>query len=550
MKSDGNRKILLLLLPALLCMSAAWTYGQGFQAGLYLVQFTDKEGSNHQLSHPETFLSQRAIDRRNRQNIPLSYTDLPPSEEYIERVQNTGIQILYTSRWMNSLLVYLPGNGQKQLLDQLSFVSKTRLLEPRESLFKSTAGKRRRTEKYETYSTSLSNTFFWEVSQLDGSSLHDLGFKGAGMQIAILDGGFLNAAEMESVKHLYSSGRLLGTYDYVNRMENVYHTSAHGSAVWSLMGGENEQTIEGSAPEASYWLLITEDDYSEYPVEEFYWLVAAEFADSAGVDVINTSLGYSEFDDSSLSYTPGELDGNTSLITRATDLAAGKGILVVTSAGNARDNPWYYITPPADADSVLTVGAVDRDGRIARFSSAGPTADLRVKPEVCGPGRNVLVESAPEYYVQANGTSFSSPIVCGLAACLWQAFPDKKNMDIIAAISQSANQYSNPDYLYGYGIPSFSKAYQGLSAPSSEETKARVTLFPNPSRSKVSLYFADEAPQEWGEIRITDGSGLLLYHSRQFLSSGLTLQIELPAGVYYLAVRSPKINQVLKMLRY
>ncbi len=308
---------------------------------------------------------------------------------------------------------------------------------------------------------------FNQINMLNGIPLHDLGYDGAGMTIAVLDAGFLNANVLSAFDSLWLNNQIIGYKDFVSPLApDIFGSHTHGTSVLSTMGANLPAEMVGTAPKADYWLLRSEDDATEYLIEELNWASAAEYADSVGVDVINSSLVYNTFDDPAQDHTYAYMDGNTTPITIAADLAASKGILVVNSAGNSGSSSWHYIGAPADGDSVFSIGAVNSSGVYASFSSTGPTYDGRIKPNVVAQGQGSTIISAYSgNVISGNGTSFSSPITAGMVASLWQAHPDKKNTEIMEAIQQSATQALNPDSLLGFGIPDYFAAHTLLSVP-------------------------------------------------------------------------------------
>ncbi|MEZ5172243.1 MAG: S8 family serine peptidase [Bacteroidia bacterium] len=337
-----------------------------------------------------------------------------------------------------------------------------------------------------------------QIKMLNGHKLHQLGYRGEGITIAVLDAGFYKVNEFVFFDSLRTKGRILGTRDFVEGGESVYEDNTHGLSVLSTMAANYPGIFVGTAPDASYWLLRTEDADSEFLIEEDNWVRGAEFADSVGADIINSSLGYTNFDDPETSHTYSQLDGNTTVITRAADLVASKGILVVNSAGNSGADPWKYIGAPADGDSVLTIGAVTSEGKYASFSSRGPSADGRIKPNVTAMGQGTLVVNSGGSVGRSNGTSFSSPVTAGMVACLWQAHPEAGMMQVFKAIEKSASQAENPDDYLGFGIPDFMKAHQILARLAEEKTKpdSIVNVYPNPFIDGVSIEFYTEKEQD------------------------------------------------------
>jgi len=446
----------------------------------YWIRFTDKDNSPYSINIPEEFLSQKAIDRRTIQGISIVENDLPVNPSYVTAVINTGATLLNISKWFNSVTVYtddplvlvainalpivlsISKNSLSNIVAEEKsakpfFENETISKIPEENLIKGTTSG----QSYD-YGQAYN-----QINMVNGIPLHDLGLDGAGMIIAVLDAGFLNVDEIEAFDSLWLNNQIIGYKDFVSPFApDIFDSHYHGTMVLSTMGANLPTEMVGTAPKADYWLLRSEDGTTEYLIEELNWASAAEYADSLGADIINSSLGYTTYDDPTQDHTYEDMDGNTTPITIAADLAASKGILVVNSAGNSGNNSWHYIGAPADGDSVFTIGAVNSSGNYASFSSTGPTYDGRIKPNVVAQGQGSTVISAYTGNVTSgNGTSFSSPITAGMVACLWQAYPDKKNTEIMEAIQQSATQAINPDSLLGYGIPDYFAAHTVLSVP-------------------------------------------------------------------------------------
>lgn len=442
----------------------------------YWVRFTDKNNSPFSTENPAAFLSQKAIDRRLVQGIPILENDLPVNPSYITAIANTGATILNRSKWFNSVTVLtsdpsviaainaLPyvlsvdnaGNGQQDKKSVKPFFENESISDiSKENMVKGiTSG-----QGYD-YGQA-----FNQINMLNGIALHDLGFDGSGMTIAILDAGFLNANTIAAFDSLWINNQILGYKDFVSPLSpNIFGSHSHGTSVLSTMGANLPTQMVGTAPKADYWLLRSEDGPTEYLIEELNWASAAEFADSVGADVINSSLGYTTFDDPTQNHTYADMDGNTTPITIAADLAVSKGMIVVNSAGNDGGNSWHYVGAPADGNDVFTIGAVTSSGNYASFSSTGPTYDGRIKPNVVAQGQSSTIISAYSGNVSSgSGTSFSSPITAGMVTCLWQAYPNKSNSEIMGAIQQSATQANAPDSLLGFGIPDYFLAYTNLN---------------------------------------------------------------------------------------
>lgn len=423
----------------------------------YRISLKDKAATGYSLERPEDFLSMKSIERRQKQGLAVDSTDLPVCKKYVDAIHKKGVRIVMTGKWDNFVTVSCNDSTLIDKIARLPFVRATEKVwtAPDPEL-----------PVMATKRDSLINTPLWreeiygparhqiEISQ--GDKLHDAGYKGQGMTIGIIDAGFHNADRIAAMKNI----RVLGVKDFVNPDADIYAESDHGMCVLSCIGMNQPHVMIGTAPEALFWLLRSEDEYSEHLVEQDYWAAALEFADSVGVDVVNTSLGYYKFDDKTKDYRYSNLDGKFALMSRQAAKAADKGMVIVCSAGNAGAGPWKKTTPPGDADHVLTVGAIDKKGELAPFSSVGNTADGRVKPDVMAVGKGADVMGTDGILRRANGTSFSSPIMCGMVACLWQALPHLTAKEIIELVRRSGDRADTPDNIYGYGIPDVWKAYQ------------------------------------------------------------------------------------------
>ena len=416
------------------------------------VSLLDKQGCGYSLQMPEAFLSQRAIERRIRQRLQLDSTDLPLSKLYLDKIAARGVRIVSQSKWNNSVLVFGDSLSLLKSLADLSFVRNIELVYIEPDSLKEFECPRRTVAFPELDGTDDATAL--QLHQIHLDHLHQAGFRGKGMMVAVLDGGFQYADHIPALKRINK----IGERDFVfPPSHNIYREHSHGMKVLSVMAVNEKNLFEGSAPEADYWLLRCEQTQTESRSEEDFWAAAAEFADSVGVDVINSSLGYSEYDDDEQKYPYRQLDGHSMMISRMASMLAQKGIVLVCSAGNSGDDSWKKITIPADAEDVLTVGAVKSDGINTVFSSVGPTADGRVKPDVMALGGYCSVINADGEIAQQNGTSFASPLIAGAVACLWQALPDKTACELIELVRQSGDRYQWPDNIYGYGIPNFAK---------------------------------------------------------------------------------------------
>ena len=427
------------------------------ESGIYTISLTDKEGTPFSMDHPEAFLSSRSLQRRARCHLPVTYDDLPVSQRYIDSLHTLGMKIICRSKWFNTVTAYSRDTLLLDTITRLSFVREIKLVKPDHPV-------KSKQIKWAEPESPAGNSFFpVQLRMLHGDTLHRMGFTGKGLLISILDAGFYHADILPAFDSLWSHGQIKGTWDFIEQSPQVFDDHPHGMNVLSILAGIVPGQLKGSAPGADYWLLRTEDVYSEYPVEEEYWTAGAEFADSVGSDIIHSSLGYYVFDDPSLSYSYQDMNGRTTTVARAAVMAARRGMVVVVSAGNEGNKDWHYIISPADADSILAVGAVDSLQYPASFTSFGPSSDNRVKPDVSTMGVNILIQGSDGTVVRGNGTSFSSPLISGLTACLWQAFPEMDAQEIIRTVRESSSHYLSPDHRIGYGIPDYLMAYTRLN---------------------------------------------------------------------------------------
>lgn len=528
-----------------------WFQGAAYaQINRYMVFFDDKNGGSYSLENPEEFLSIKSIERRTKQNIPIKERDLPPNSNYISEVVNAGARVLYTSRWMNAALIEAD-ESLLPLIEQLPPVTKTELAAPGESGFRRVGysfsfGNSRRKEKSSHFQNEM----------IGANKMHELGFQGEDIMIAVFDGGFLGVDTLRYFSHLFNNNKIISTYDFVGNSNDVYRYDDHGTNVFSCMGAYQPDEYIGTAPQANYVLCVTEAVNSEYRIEEYNWLFAAEYADSVGVDIINSSLGYNTFDITSMDYSYNDLNGDKAVITRAADLAAAVGMLVVTSAGNERNNSWKYIVPPADADSILSVGAVNASLFPTSFSSAGPTYDNRIKPELTAIGAGTSIISSSGNIYPGNGTSYASPLIAGLAAGVWQAKPDLTNMELLQLLKSSASQFLDPDTLLGYGVPDFNKIKNIVLA--SEPLMAQKSLyqiFPNPIKDN-SFYLKPNQQAALYNPTITMHSIKGDFIDRLDLQKDPDeelYQIELPEmipeGTYILAILDGDIKETVRIIK-
>ncbi len=541
---------LILSICLFLCINNA------FAQDRYVIHFANKNNSPYSINNPQQFLSQRAIDRRTKQGIVIDQSDLPVNPSYVTGVAFTGAIVLNTSRWLNTATVQITNPAQLNMISALSYVSSVGNVGRyghQKNGNEKFADEKIQTPVNNNSSFLRTNNFNYgqatdQTQMISINALHDLGYAGEGMLIALLDGGFMDANIMPALDSVFANNQVIATWDFVSNDVNVYDDNWHGASVFSCIAANVPGEMVGTAPHAQFLLLRSEDVNSEYIIEEYNYASAAEYADSAGADVIHSSLGYTTFDEPSQDHTYADMNGNTAPATIAADLAAKKGIIVTSSAGNEGNSAWNFISVPADGDSVLAVGAVDQQAMYSSFSSNGPSADGRIKPDVAavGGGTFLYMPFNPSV-VQASGTSFSGPIMAGAAACLWQSWPSKKNMEIVQAIKRSANQYFNPDTLLGYGIPNFNTAYTVLSLgeinfPSNES----LHIYPNPvlKGNSINAYYFSKSKEKI-QIILTDAAGRVILNESTIANAGYS-SIQLPklnnSGMYFLNIQSENIN--------
>jgi hypothetical protein len=512
----------------------------------YRVYFKDK-GDNITAGYSASdLLSLRAIVRRQKAGILTPDTrDLPVSKSYLERISRLGLKLHTTSKWMNTALFKTQSAFDINTLLSLTFVSDVKPVKipGKKSGYNNKLDFQMITDDFPAYDRPL--------TMINGNQMHVSGYDGKNILIAILDGGFLNTELISSLSSLRSRNGIRNTYDFVKNKRSVFDASGHGTAVLSVLAGMIPGLIEGTAPGADYLLLKTEDVESEFPCEEDFWTAGAEYADSAGAEIISSSLGYFNFDDPSLNYKISDLDGNTAFITRAADIAASKGMLVINSAGNERIRAWNRIIFPSDGDSVVAAGAVDGNGYISDFSSAGPSSDGRIKPDNAAMGVSVAVQTSESQIGRANGTSFSCPVLSGISACLMQAVPKSLNGDIINVLHSCADRYSDPDSLYGYGIPDIVKALNILQSIYLKTPADAALVFPNPTDGNFDIIFS--APPENVSIELFSISGKLIFRRTINGYAGRTINItelqHMEQGLYLLRITGAAGIITLKIIK-
>jgi hypothetical protein len=525
----------------------------GFSQEDAWVYFKDKPNSATFFSNPLSELSQRALDRRTAQGIALDITDVPIYQSYINEVTtSTGITVKAKSKWLNCLHI----RGSVADINALKLLTSVLRVDFADKSLnvsgKKIAAKLKFKRVNKTLQTLASFNYGGSANQiqmLNGHLLHQQDFTGTGKIIAVLDAGFPGVDTAQPFQRLIANSSILGGYDYVNKNVNFYTGNAHGTWVLSFMGGFSDGQLVGTAPDAQYYLFITEDVTSENPVEESNWVEAAEEADRLGVDIITSSLGYFAFDNPAYGHTYADMTGNTAFASQGANIAFSKGIFVVASAGNEGATVEPHVGVPAEALSVLGIGAVKPDRTYASFSSIGPSFDGRVKPDVMAQGQASVFSDTAGNIVTGNGTSFSCPILAGMVACLWQALPGKTNQEIKQLITQSADNF-NPIVKsrtqYGYGIPDFSLALSnGLSV--SAFSKSDFVVYPNPTSDSISVTLPEGFESRTLAIYNVLGQKVL---EEDISTQSPTVSLKsLNSGIYFYKIESNDFSKSGKIIK-
>ncbi|MEM7549839.1 MAG: S8 family peptidase [Bacteroidota bacterium] len=522
------------------------------QQNRYFIFYSDKDNTPYSIERPSEYLSERSIQRRERQLLRITEEDLPVDPAYVQEVRDLGIDVFYNSKWLNGSVVQTDPSNIESVL-ALNFVDSVAFLAPGERLLNISSDKRkskRGKKKKRTSSESNVEKFQGSLPQLnmlDVPLMHSQGYSGQGMLVAVFDGGFRNLETDEELDHLLQNDQVLDHFNFVLNDEFVYDYSEHGTQVLSCMASASPSLL-GVVPDAEYLLYVTEDVRPEHRVEEMNWLLAAERADSIGVDVINSSVGYVDFDDPSMTYSFEDFDGQSILVTIAAEKAFAKGIITVCSAGNERGfGGWDGITGPADGENVIAVGAITQDTLLANFSSMGPTFDGRIKPDVIAMGVRTIVSRGAGITTN-NGTSFASPLVAGLVAGYWQSERELSAFEVVESIRNSGHIFNTNQVndLYGFGIPSFSRLNNGaipvndVITSIGEGFETEVKIYPNPL-DNTELYISPGSYFSNSELRVSifdlNGQIQLDLIERLQISDPIIIDtIDLTQGTYVLNI--------------
>jgi serine protease AprX len=526
------------------------------------VYLKDKPNSATFLATPLNMLSQRSLDRRTRQNIALDIKDVPVEATYYNQIKSTSeITVLAKSKWLNAIHVQGTKAKVNSLKNTFTFIQSIEFADNSlnasgKKLPKSNAITKRNKFAEATTDFNYGNATS-QITINKGEYLHQQGYSGSGMHIAVIDGGFPNVDTMDAFQRIRDNNQILGGYDFVKRNSNFYVQefsgvnliNTHGTKVLSTIAGYIDGQFVGSAPDASFYLFITEDTVNEVPLEESLWVEAAERSDSLGVDVINTSLGYSVFfDETKYNYSYSDMNGVTTFISRGAKEAVLKGMIVVTSAGNEGNDPYKYMNAPADVETVFTIGAVNSSKLIAGFSSYGPTANGKIKPDALAHGWNTyVIDPITNAMRTGSGTSYASPIMSGLVACFWQAFPNLTNTQIMQRIRETGDKFNNPHEQYGYGLPNFETAYGNVLNVTEQEFIKGISVYPNPISSTFTLKTTRNNLSSLS-IQIFNVIGKKVYEEKNLKSKTIDVS-ELNTGIYILKIMNETQQKTIKLIK-
>ena len=536
-------------------LSFGWTT-KGLAQDRYAVFFKFKPQKEYALASPSKFLTEKAIQRRAREKVDVDSLDLPVTATYLQGISAYSQELLYASKWLNAAVVVTDAEGKKKM-EGLPFVQKVEWVAKG---FISRTGNRNSTgviastpKKWaieESYREAAAYDFQNEL--LGIPAMHQAGFTGKGITVAVFDSGFPGLDKAVPFAHVFTNKRVVGQLNVVRPwIKEVFRDNEHGTQVASLILSNQTSTLVAGAHQAQVIFAITEDVATEYPIEELNWVRAAEYADSLGVDIINSSLGYLDFDEPSLTYTTAQLDGKTTYVTRGATLAAKRGILVVNSVGNYGSAGSSSLVAPADAQGILAVGSVNASSVVSTFSSRGPTADGRIKPELVAFGQSPVLVRGTGQVSSAAGTSFSAPQLTALAAGLWEAKPNWTKDELMTSLIKSGTQYATPDQNLGYGIPNFRSAYYGALLGLNEEIELGSSIYPNPLRSEsLHIRFGKELSVT---LQILDGSGRRVVEQvgeRNTIQQPFVFILsDLPSGIYFLQLLDGKEIAYKKLIK-
>lgn len=544
-------KTTLTLIPLLLLAYAS----NAQTTKKYFIAFKDKNGSTYSTTNPQQYLTQRAIDRRTKYAIALTMQDLPVNDSYVQQVKSVGVAITGQSKWLNGVIVSTNDPSKITTITQLPFV-----LNSTDVLRKANVVSNKFTDatQYTQRSAQLYDSSYYgagaaAVRQLNLSSLHNQGYTGTNTLIAVLDAGFPNVNTLAAFDSINQQNKIKYTYDVVLDQPNVYSYNGHGTAVLSCIAGNIPNSFVGTGFGANIALIRTEDAPTENIVEEYYWVIGAEKADSIGADIITSSLGYTVFDNPTQNHTYASMNGTTAVCSKAATIATHKGIVVCVAAGNEGQNSWQYISAPADADSICTVGAVSTQGIRAGFSSIGPTADGRTKPTVMANGAGKALVDEFGNITNANGTSFACPTLAGAMACLFQKHPTLTPMQLIEAVKLSATLAQSPNNQYGWGIPNFGLA-SFLLSDTNNKTNTENKIYGSITTENTLLLYFIKSKDSQLTITLLDMNGKTILQKNsvintQYDETTLPINTAIASGTYLVRISGKNTNTTLRVIK-
>ncbi|HRP55780.1 S8 family serine peptidase [Agriterribacter sp.] len=554
----------------LLILVFAFVLNDAYTQSRYIIVLNNKNNNPYTLNDPSQYLSPKAIERRTRQQIAIDSSDLPVNPAYLDSIRSAGsLNILNVSKWLNQVLIQTTNPSALSNISSFSFVQSVSAIAPRirgwekrkEDEFSDMILPVKRSHMVQGGNDHYSyGNMYAQVNIHEGEFLHNKGFRGEGMTIAVLDAGFYHYDTNPAFDSVRLNNQILGTWDFVDNKISVTEEHSHGMVCFSTIAANRPGLLVGTAPKAKFYLFRTEDVASEYPVEEQNWVAAAERADSLGVDLITSSLGYSTFSDPSLNHSYSDMNGGSTIITRGAEMAAKKGIFVTNSAGNSGNDSWHYIIAPADGEHVLAIGAVNAGKQVAGFSSYGPAYDKRIKPNVASVGWGTVVAGTDGNPASASGTSVANPNLAGLIACLWQAFPGFSNATIFDAVQKSADKYNNPDDRVGYGIPNMRIAYEILEKKRQLQNADRILnndwlkAYPVPFANDFTVLLKPKANgRVYFSLYDAAGKKLLMKTADaqtgivQFISFGNLISLQ--HGIYWLHYSDGQNKRIVRLMK-
>lgn len=495
-----------------------FSFGQDY----YLIHFKSKTNTATYFSNPLQMLSQRALDRREVKNVALDDKDVPINNEYIQQLKNLNLEYIGKSKWLNAAMVEIADPAVIPQIENLSFVQTV------ESLVRNNPRNAQSRQLYEKFSTTdfnygYSNVF---IEQMNLAPLHQAGYSGQNVLVGVIDSGFPGVNTINAFAALRNENRIVDSKNFVNQ-NSIYQMHSHGTIVLATMAAKVDNVYVGSAPDAHYALYVSEDAAVETPKELLYWVQAAERADSVGVDLINTSLGYTTFDDARYDFTYDDMDGNTAIISKGAKIAASRGIFLVNAMGNDGNNSWHYVSAPADTPEVFSIGALDENLYPAGFTSYGPNALGIRKPNVSALGVYTPTYSPSGDVVASSGTSLSSPVMAGAIASLMSAFRTT-SLDVLKnSIENSAHLYPTYSAQLGYGVPNFGEILETLQTK--DFVPLDVKIYPNPA----TQFFKVNSTQEIKKIELLDWSGKVI--KTNYLQKEMNVE-HISKGVYFVRI--------------